>query len=255
MRAVNLIPSEERRGGAAGGRSGGPSYALLGGLAVLVLMAATWTLTGKTVKDRRSQLASVEQQANTAEAQANKLAAYSTFSDLRKKRAETVASIARSRFDWAHVMHEIARVIPSDAHLSSLAGSVSPSAPAPAGGGSALQLRGTNPGPAIDVVGCIPGQSNVSLMLSRLRLIDGVEHVTLAESAKPDATVLPGSDSSGSAGSGDGDCRYSDKVAKFDVLIIFAAPPAVAAPAATAAPAAAGTATPASQTTTTGSTP
>ena len=202
MKAVNLIPSEERRGGAAGGRSGGPAYALLGGLAVLVLMAAAWTLTGKTVNDRRSQLASVSQQANAAETQANKLAAYSTFSDLRKKRAETVASIARSRFDWAHVMHEIARVIPSDAHLTSLAGSVSPSAPAPPGGGTALQLRGSNPGPAIDVVGCIPGQSNVSLMLSRLRLIDGVEHVTLAESAKPDATVLPGSDSTGSAGCG-----------------------------------------------------
>jgi Tfp pilus assembly protein PilN len=252
MKAVNLIPSEERRGGVSGGRSGGPAYMLLGGLAVLVLMAAAWTLTGKTVKDRRSQLASVEQQASAAEAQASKLAAYSTFSDLRKKRAETVASIAHSRFDWAHVMHEIARVIPSTAHLTSLTGSVSPSAPAPPGGGSALQLRGTNPGPAIDIVGCIPGQANVSLMLSRLRLIDGVQHVTLAESAKPDGTVLAGSDSSGS---GNDDCRYSDKVAKFDVLVIFAAPPAVAAPAASTAPAAAGTATPASQTTTTGSTP
>lgn len=252
MKAVNLIPSEERRGGAAGGRSGGPAYALLGALAVLVLMAAAWTVTGKTVKDRRSQLASVEQQADAAEAQANKLAAYSTFSDLRKKRAETVASIARSRFDWAHVMHEIARVVPRGAHLTSLAGSVSPSAPAPQGGGTALQLRGTNPGPAIDLVGCIPGQSNVSLMLSRLRLIDGVQHVTLAESSKPDQTVLAGA---GGSSSSDGDCRYSDKVAKFDVLIIFAAPPAVAAPAAAAAPAAGGTATPASQTTTTGSTP
>jgi Tfp pilus assembly protein PilN len=252
MKAVNLIPSEERRGGASGGRSGGPAYVLLGALAVLVMMVAAWTLTGKTVKDRRSHLTSVEQQATAAEAQASKLAAYSTFSDVRKKRAETVASIARSRFDWAHVMHEIARVIPSNAHLTSLAGSVSPSAPAPAGGGSALQLRGTSPGPAVDIVGCVPGQSNVSLMLSRLRLIDGVQHVTLAESAKPDAGGLAGSDSSGSAGSGGGDCRYGDNVAKFDVLIIFAAPPAVAAP---AAPAAAGTAAPASQTTTTGSTP
>jgi hypothetical protein len=89
-------------------------------------------------------------------------------------------------------------------------------------------------------------------MLSRLRLIDGVQHVTLAESAKPDTAVLAGSDSSGSGGSGDSDCRYSDNVAKFDVLIIFAAPPAVAAP---AAPAAAGTAAAVSQTTTTGSTP
>jgi Tfp pilus assembly protein PilN len=250
MNAVNLIPVEERRGGSAG-RSGGPAYAVLGVLAVLVVMAAAWTLTGKTVNNRRSQLADVEQQATAAEAQANSLSSYSAFSDLRKKRAETVASIAKSRFDWSHIMHEVARVIPSNTHLMSLSGSVSSTAPAPAEGGTALQLRGSNPGPAIDIVGCAPGQANVSRLMSRLRLIDGVEHVTLAESAKPDGDVSAGGGVS-AGGSGDSDCRYTDAVAKFDILMIFAAPPAIAAP---AAPAAGGTAAPASQTTTTGSTP
>ena len=244
MKAVNLIPGEERRGGSAGGRSAAPAYALLGVLAVLVVMAAAWALTGKTVNDRRSQLAEVQQQATAAEAQAGKLAAYSTFSDLRKKRSETVASIARSRFDWAHVMHEIARVIPSDAHLTSLAGTVSPTAQAPSGSGQALQLRGSNPGPAIDIVGCANSQANVSRMLSRLRLIDGVEHVTLAESAKND--TASGATSGSAADSGE--CRYNDRIARFDVLILFAAPPAVAA-----APAA-GAAASAAQKTTTGST-
>jgi Tfp pilus assembly protein PilN len=253
MNAVNLIPVDERRGGSAGGRSAGPAYAVLGVLAVLVVMAAAWTLTGKTVSDRRAELADVEQQASAAEAQANSLSSYSAFSDLRKKRAETVASIAHSRFDWSHVMHEVARVIPSNTHLISLSGSVSSTAPAPSAGGSALQLRGSNPGPAIDIVGCAPGQANVSRLMSRLRLIDGVEHVTLAESSKPDGQVSPDATTGGS--SGDSDCRYADAVAKFDVLMVFAAPPAIAAPAAPAAPAAAGTAAPASQTTTTGSTP
>jgi Tfp pilus assembly protein PilN len=213
-------------------------------------MAAAWTLTGKTVNDRRSQLADVEQQATAAEAQANSLSSYSAFSDLRKKRAETVASIAKSRFDWSHIMHEVARVIPSNTHLTSLSGSVSSTAPAPSAGGTALQLRGSNPGPAIDIVGCAPGQANVSRLMSRLRLIDGVEHVTLAESSKPDGQVSPDATAGGS--SGDSDCRYADAVAKFDILMVFAAPPAIAAP---AAPAAGGTAAPASQTTTTGSTP
>jgi Tfp pilus assembly protein PilN len=248
MKAVNLIPAEDRRGGSVGGRSPVAAYAVLGALAVLVLMAAAWTLSGKTVDKRRSDLARVEQQADAAEAQATKLASYSAFADLRKKRAETVASIARSRFDWAHVMHEVARIIPANTHLTSLSGSVSPSAPAPnGGGGSALQLRGSNAGPAIDIVGCAPGQSNVSRIMSRLRLIDGVEHVTLAESAKPDNAA--GATSNGADSS---ECRYDDAIARFDILLVFAAPPAVAAP---AAPAAAGTTTPASQTTTTGSTP
>jgi hypothetical protein len=132
-------------------------------------------------------------------------------------------------------MHELARVIPSDTHLTSVSGTVSPTASSPAGGGVAMALRGSNPGPAIDIVGCADGQSNVSRMMSRLRLIDGVQHVTLAESAKSDAA-------GGSSGGDSGECRYSASVARFDVLIIFAAPPAVAAPAAPGA-------TPASATT------
>jgi Tfp pilus assembly protein PilN len=243
MKAVNLSPLEERRGPSAGGRSGAGAYGVLGALAVLVLMVAAWTLTGKTVTDRRAKLAGVEQQASSAEAQAAQLAAYSTFSDLRKKRAETVASIARSRFDWAHVMHEIARVIPTDTHLVSLAGTVSPSAQVPnGGGGEALSLRGSNTGPAIDIVGCANGQANVSRMMSRLRLIDGVTHVTLAESSKNDQST-----GGASGGSNTDDCRYNDAIARFDVLILFNAPPAAAAP--TAAPAAG--AAPVSTTTTT----
>jgi Tfp pilus assembly protein PilN len=250
MKAVNLIPGEERRAGSAGGRSGSAAYVVLGALAVLVLMAAAWTLTNRTVNDRQARLSTVEQQAGAAEAQASKLAAYSAFSDMRKKRSETVASIARSRFDWAHVMHELARVIPSDTHLTSLSGSVSSSAQAPGSGGQALALRGSNPGPAVDIVGCANGQANVSRMMSRLRLIDGVEHVTLAESAKNDS---PGAAAGGGAvtGGDNGECRYNDQVTRFDVLVIFAAPPAVAAPATATTGA---TATAAQTTTTSGST-
>jgi Tfp pilus assembly protein PilN len=249
MKAVNLIPAEERRSGSAGGRSGNAAYGVLGVLAVLVLMAAAYTLTGKTVDQRRSQLVVAQQEAAATEAQANQLASYSAFTQLRKKRADTVASIARSRFDWAHVMHEIARVIPSDTHLTSLAGTVSPSAQAPNGGGQALALRGSNPGPALDIVGCATTQANVSRLMSRLRLIDGVTHVTLAESTKNDTA----SSSDGS----DGECRYNDAIARFDVLVLFNAPPAAAAPAAATATAA-GTTAPVAQTgttpTTTGST-
>jgi Tfp pilus assembly protein PilN len=246
MKAVNLIPVEERRGSAASGGSAVPTYAVLGVLAVLVVMAAAWTLTGRTVNDRKAKLASVQHQATAAEAQADQLSAYSAFSDLRKKRAETVASIAHSRFDWAHVMHEIARIIPPDTHLTGVSGTVSSAAQAPNGAGQALSLRGSNPGPAIDITGCSDGQANVSRMISRLRLIDGVQHVTLAESSKNDSET-----GGATSSSDDGECRYNSRIAKFDVLLIFAAPPAATAPSTTPA---SGTAAPAS-TTTTGSTP
>jgi Tfp pilus assembly protein PilN len=223
---------------------------------VLVLMTAAWVTTGNKVSDQRTALAGVEQQASAAEAKASGLAAYSAFSDLRKKRAETVASIARSRFDWSHVMHEVARVIPVGASLTSLAGSVAPDVQPPNGGGAALSLRGANPGPALDIVGCSPSQSAVSQMMSRLRLIDGVQRVALAESSKNDSIGGAMGGAAGGATSGD-DCRSTDQAAKFDVLVIFAPTPVVAAPAAatagTATPASA--TTPASTTTPTGSTP
>lgn len=244
MKPVNLIPAEERRGGSAGGRSGNAAYVVLGVLAVLVVMAAAWTLSGRTVDNRQAQLNDVERQASAAEAKAAELASYSNFSDLRKKRAETVASIARSRFDWSHVMHEIARIVPDDTHLVSVAGTVSPEAQVPPGAGQALTLRGSSTGPALDLVGCAGSQANVSRMMSRLRLIDGVEHVTLAESTKSDTV-------SGTPGE-NGDCRYGTNIPKFDVLVLFTAPPALAAPSATPATGAAATA--AQTTTTTGST-
>jgi Tfp pilus assembly protein PilN len=247
MKAVNLIPLEERRG-PSGGRSGAGAYAVLGALAVLLLMVAAWTLTGKTVNNRKADLAGLEQKANAAEAQAAQLSAYSAFADLRKKRADTVASIAKSRFDWAHVMHELARVVPTDVHLTSLSGSVAAGQNAPGGTGQALALRGSSGGPAIDLVGCADSQANVSRMISRLRLVDGVQHVTLADSSKNEAAVSSGG---GATSTGDnGDCRYNDSIPQFDVLITFAAPPAAAAATAAAAPAA-GTAAPVSSTTTT----
>jgi Tfp pilus assembly protein PilN len=221
---------------------------VLGALAVLLLMVAAWTLTGKTVNNRKADLAGLEQKANAAEAQAAQLSAYSAFADLRKKRADTVASIAKSRFDWAHVMHELARVVPTDVHLTSLSGSVAAGQNAPGGTGQALALRGSSGGPAIDLVGCADSQANVSRMISRLRLVDGVQHVTLADSSKNEAAVSSGG---GATSTGDnGDCRYNDSIPQFDVLITFAAPPAAAAATAAAAPAA-GTAAPVSSTTTT----
>jgi Tfp pilus assembly protein PilN len=250
MKAVNLIPAEDRRGGTAGGRSGGPAYGVLGALAVLVLMSAAWVTTGNKVTEGRATLASVEQQATAAEAKANGLAAYSAFSDLRKKRAETVASIASSRFDWAHVMHEVSRVIPLGAALTSIAGSVSPDVQPPNGGGAALALRGANPGPALDIVGCSPNQSAVSQMMSRLRLIDGVTRVALADSTKSDSA---GGAVAGGA-SGD-DCRATDQAPKFDVLVLFAPTPAAAAAATAAAAVAAGATAPASTTTPAATTP
>jgi Tfp pilus assembly protein PilN len=234
MKAVNLIPAEERRNSSAGGRSGGAAYALLGILAVLVLVAAAYALSARQVSHKRSQLAQLNSSAAAAEAQAQRLAAFTDFTTLRAKREQTIKSIAASRFDWAHALHEVARTIPANAWLTGLTGTVAPGVNV-GGGGAASSLRGALPVPAIDISGCTTSQKSVARMLVHMRQIDGVQRVSLESSAK--------SGSSGGGAGGGGCGGGSDQFPAFQMTIFFNAPTPLAAPAAsTAAPAAATTA-------------
>ena len=57
MRAVNLIPVEDRRGLRGGGSGSGiASYIVLGVLAAVVAMSAAYTLTNRSLSDNRAQL-------------------------------------------------------------------------------------------------------------------------------------------------------------------------------------------------------
>jgi Tfp pilus assembly protein PilN len=212
MRAVNLIPAGERRGaGGAAGRSGGGVYLVLGALALVVVMAAAYTLAGKSVDEKKAQLAQVNQQAAAAEAQVQNLAEYTKFASLRAKRVGTVKQLANGRFDWSHALHEVARVLPTNAWLTSLTGTT-----APGSGTGGSGLRGALAAPAIEISGCTTSQASVARIMARLRLIDGVQQVSLSDSAKT-------ASSGGTAGSaGGGDCTGgSSHFPKFDMVVFF----------------------------------
>ena len=71
MRAVNLIPAEQRRGaGGLAGRSGGVAYVLTGALAVIVVLGVVYALAVHTVAGKNGQLATVTQQVDAVNAQA-----------------------------------------------------------------------------------------------------------------------------------------------------------------------------------------
>jgi Tfp pilus assembly protein PilN len=222
MRAVNLIPADERRGaGGAAGRSGGAAYILLGTLALLVVMAGAYVITGKNLNDKKSELARVNRDAQAAQAKADNLAAYTRFSDLRAKRVQTVTSLANSRFDWAHALREVARVVPGDAWLTTLVGTVAPNVSVDGASTGAASLRGALPNPAVEVSGCTTGNKAVARMLTRMRLIDGVERVSLAQAEKADSG---GGAAGGSGGASAADCRNgSDKFPRFDLVVFFKA--------------------------------
>jgi Tfp pilus assembly protein PilN len=256
MRAVNLIPSDQQRGaGGAAGKSGGGVYVLLGGLALLVVLAATYVVSNKSVTDKKAELASVTQQAEAAEAHAQQLTSFTKFASVRQKRVDTVTSLANSRFDWAHALREVARVLPQNAWLTQLTGTTSTSVTV---NGQSGNLRAALNVPAIVIQGCTTSQSAVAGLITRLRLIDGVQRVTLEDSTKgaetPPSTGPQAVSGGGAASSAGGDCRGGHaKFPVFNIDVFFEQGASTVSSSATTATAttAASTTTPASTSTTT----
>ena len=214
MRAVNLIPSDQQRGaGGAAGKSGGGAYILLGALALMVVLAAAYVVSGKSVTDKKAQLTQVTRQAEAAEAQAASLTSYTKFTSIRQKRVETVQSLAASRFDWAHALREVARVLPQNAWLTTLSATTSPAVSV---GTSAGTLRSALDVPAIVIQGCTTSQGAVAKLITSMRLIDGVQRVTLEDSTKGTQTAGSSTASAGDSAAGGGDCRGGH--AKFPIF-------------------------------------
>jgi hypothetical protein len=219
VRAVNLIPGDQS-GASRGvaGRSGGGAYAVLGLVGGLALLALLYGLAHRQVSSRRAQAASLNAHAQQAQAAASGLAPYTNFVALREEREHAVSQLVDSRFDWPHAFHELGRVLPSTASISSIVGTIGPAgasgssataaAKASTGAGSPA-ASATPPGsvPQFTLTGCVTNQSQVALTLNRLRLIDGVSEVTLQSSTK--------SSSSGSAA-----CPVSSPA--FTILLAFA---------------------------------
>ena len=242
MRAVNLLPMEQRTGQSVGvGRSQGGAYAVLVLVGGIALMAFLYGEAKHQVSSRRAQVASLNEQAQQAQVAAERLAPYTSFVALRNQRMQAVETLIDSRFDWAHVMHEFGRVLPSQASISSLSGtigaagassvSVAPAASSSTSSASAATsssaASATPPGsvPTFTLAGCATSQSTVALTLERLRLIDGVKEVTLQSSTA-------GSSSSGGGAALAGACSGRD--ASFNATVSFdPLPSATAAAAAT----------------------
>lgn len=235
MKAVNLIPADERRGaGGAAGRTGGAAYILIGALVLVVGLLAAYATTNRSINDKRAQLARVEASAAASEAEAARLAPYSRFAALRTARVATVSAIAKSRFDWAHAMHELGRTLPRDITLTGLRGTVSNGVTVQ--GGPTVPLRTALDVPALELTGCAPGQASIPPMLASLRRIDGARRVSLQQSVYQASTSGAGSGDSGGVPPAPG-ARPSKPPKcdrQFQVAVFFDPKPAATAPAAAA---------------------
>ncbi len=213
MRAVNLIPADQHSHASVPvGRSGGGAYVVVGVLAGLALMALLYGLADHKISSNREQIASLDARTAQAQARAAKLTPYASFVALREQRVQDVTQLVDSRFDWANAFYELGRVLPADASIASLNGTVgsttgsgstsksgstsgsgssSSSATASKSGASASSTvaSATPPGsiPTFSLTGCATSQSEVAHTLERLRLIDGVDEVQLQSATKSSA--------------------------------------------------------------------
>lgn len=254
MRAVNLIPADGRRSrGPMKVGSLGPSHALIGLLSVAVAFTLIYVLSGNTVSERTAKLAGLKAQVAQAQAAASSLATYTAFEQLAQQRSATVREIVSSRFDWDKALSELSRVVPADTSLQSLLGTVVPgvSIGGASGAASTGSLRTAISAPAFEMRGCTRNQDEVAGLMSRLRLINDVTRVTLADSQKSAAAATTGAVAA-STGSSTG-CPSSWPT--FDVVVFFTpvpgAGPAGLASASGAAAPTAGAATPVSSVPTT----
>jgi Tfp pilus assembly protein PilN len=238
MRPVNLIPPEDRRGDKAPLRTGAFAYVLVSGLGLLLLAVVVTALTSKQISDREAKKQTLEQELADVTVQAESLRAFSDFRTVQQNRTATVTSLAQSRFDWERVMNELALILPDDIWLVNLTGTVSPAVQVK--NSAEVTTRDSVAGPALELIGCAPSQDAVAAFIAALEDIDGVTRVGVKAAERPEQQD-DGEPAAASAGGGASDavgddCRTTDEIVKFEIVVAFDAVPTPAA--ATAAPSA-----------------
>jgi Tfp pilus assembly protein PilN len=219
MRAVNLVPADSRGRSSRGPSTGMqvPVYILLGFLAAVVALVSVYVLTNNSISSRTATLSSLKTQVAQEQAAANRLGAFSKFSQLAQTRISTVRGIASARFDWHTALVNLSQVVPADTTLQSIVGTVVPGASA-GGGGAGSSLRSDITAPAFELTGCTTNQDDVARLMSRLRLIDGVTRVSFSNSQETNSAT-PSSGSGGASNSNGQGCPGSAPT--FDLTVFF----------------------------------
>jgi hypothetical protein len=265
MRAVNLIPAGQRSGSTVGaGRSEGGAYAVLAVCAGLAALALMYGMARRDISTRRTKVATATAQAAQAQAAAGALAPYTNFVSLREQRTQAVTALVGSRFDWAHAIHELGRVLTAQTSISSLTGTIAagtvagapgapassaaPASAAPASAAPASASTATTPASATSTPaatttagagtavtsatppGSVPTFTLVGCATTQPAVAKMLGRLRLIDGVSEVALQSSTKSASGSGAAAGGSCPGSDPA--FTVLVTFDALPA--APAATA---------------------
>src|SRR3954463_678883 len=191
MKAINLVPREQRRSFGALQGLGLGTTALFGALSLAFVVVAAYVVLANGVTSKKTELADVQAQQTAATRKVAQLKPYAELEQLRTSLLERVKTVAGSRYDWPGTLARIARAVPAGAKLNNPHG-------APAG---------DQGGPAIKLSGCTASHDAVARLIDRLRAVKGVAGVALASSKVDEATA----GSSSGSGSGGGCDSLAEK--------------------------------------------
>lgn len=205
MRAVNLIPAEQRvHSGGLANRSEGVAHIVLGMLAGIALLALVYGGAKHDVTSKENEATRLEAQAQTTQQEASGLSQYKSFVSLREAREHAIVGLINARFDWAHSLSELGRVLPPGSTVATLQGSVgatgasgSSSSSSKASANAVTSATPAGAVPTLTISGCATSQSTVAQILTRLRLIDGVNNVELHSSVQSKTGSASGGASAG----------------------------------------------------------
>jgi Tfp pilus assembly protein PilN len=203
VRAVNLIPADQRRGaGGIAGRSGGIVYVVTGTLGVLVVLGAVYALAVHKVAQKNGELASLTNQVTAVSAQADTLQPYVAFAAVSHTAVGQVVTLAKSRFNWPGAMRQLALALPADVTFTSFSSS----------SGSAANASAGTPASAttFSLSGCAATQREIANVLTSLATVPGVSDVSLTsalENKRMTKYLSPKADAKATEGSA-GACPY-----------------------------------------------
>ena len=108
---INLLPREILEQRRAEKRAG---WVAVGGLAVVVVLAAVWLYADFGLNEKQNELASIEQQTQAIQAQADQLAVFEMRASELEERRQIARSALAGRLDTARLLEEVSLVLPTD---------------------------------------------------------------------------------------------------------------------------------------------
>jgi Tfp pilus assembly protein PilN len=183
MKRINLLPPEI--GKLRRARQVTSAF-VLAGIVYVALLGLLWLLGNGRLDAAKQELAGATNRADAVQAQVATLREFANLQTVVARKEQTLATVMADDVHWSRLLVELSMVIPSDAWLTSMSGTATPSAatapgtpaPAPAAPGSPPKLGTlTFGGVTLD----FPG---VATWLSRLSNDKSLESVWVSSATK-----------------------------------------------------------------------